>query len=885
MSTKKKLLLSAAGVGGGTTTDVDDVFATNLWVGNSGSQNIDNGIALTDGIGGGTSTEFNASDYLSKSFSSNGLASSSKTFTFSAWIYWTGSKSQGIFSHPTFSIATIAPANVLTVSGFSDSYGTILGYSTTNAINKNQWLHLLVSIDMSDASKRHVYLNDASLAGSFSTYTNTNIGFGVAGASYISSNSATWEGKLAHIYFDTTYRDFSVTSNRRTFIAADGGSTSYSTLSALNPPIYFPMTTEYAVGKNLGTVGDYTVNGSPTIVTSGTEIQSNYGQGGLVWTKQRTSGSNEHHWLSDTERTAQHTLSTNLDSGQIGQVNNAPTLNSSGYQLHNWIYNNDNNEDYVGWTFRKAPKFFDIVTWTGNGTENRQISHNLGSVPGMILVKGYSLTEDWNIYHRSTGTSKYIQLNGTANAANVDTGAGGANLWFGTTPTSTHFTVDEHARVNGNGNQYIAYIFAHNNGDGEFGPDADQDIIKCGTYTGNNSTNGPTVNLGFEPQWLFIRHIDANGNSSFILDNMRGLYTDRADPTLSPNANNDEQASQDMVDLTSTGFQLKRANDNINGNGNNYIYVAIRRGPLATPTNANDVFGTSTRLAGTLNVRAVAGFPVDGYLRRNDINSSDSFQFGARLTGGAILTYDNSAEFDLSGSKWYEHQDGLFNGTGSGAAEDTDLYLMWKRAPGYFDQVCYDGNGSARTITHNLGVVPEMMWVKMRTGGSGRWVVYHKDLGNTKYAFLNEADAFGTFNAWNNTTPTSSVFSLSSWGDVNQSSQTFVAHLFATADGVSKVGSYTGNGSTSGPTVDCGFSGSPRFILIKKATGGTGSWAVFDHVRGIVAGNESQIYLNNNAAQQSATDQIDPTASGFQVVINSATLNSNGETYIFYAVA
>mgnify|MGYP003313484920 CR=1 FL=1 len=649
MSTKKKLFLSAAGsAGGAETTDVDDVFATNLWTGNAATQNIYNGIALTDGLGGGTSTEFNADDYLKKQFSSNGLASSSKTFTFSGWFYWTGSKSQGIFSHATFSIATIAPADVLTISGFSDSYATILAYSTTGAINKNQWNHLLVSMDMSDSSKRHVYLNDATVAGSFSPYSNTNIGFGVAGASYISSNSATWEGKLAHIFFDTTYRDFSVTSNRRTFIDADGASTSYSTLSALNPPIYFPMTTEYAVGKNLGTVGDYTVNGSPTIVTSGTEYQSNYGQGGLVWTKQRTSGSNEHHWLLDTERTAQHTLSTNLDSAQINQTNYAATFNSTGYQINNWASQNDNNENYVGWTFRKAPKFFDIVTWTGNGTENRQIAHNLGSAPGMILVKGYSLVEDWNIYHRSRGNAKYIQLNGTANeTAAVDTGPGSADLWFETDPTSTHFTIGDHNRVNKNGDTYVAYLFAHNSNDGDFGPDADQDIIKCGSYVGNNSTNGPTVNLGFEPQWLFIRHIDANGNSSFILDNERGLYTDRADPTLSPNANNDEQASQDMVDLTSTGFQLKRANDNINGNGNNYIYVAIRRGPLATPTNANNVFGTSTRLAGTLDVRAHAGFTVDGYLRRNDINSSDLFSMGARLTGGGV-SIDNSAEFDLS---------------------------------------------------------------------------------------------------------------------------------------------------------------------------------------------------------------------------------------------
>ena len=123
MATKKKLFLSTAGAGGGEGTDVDDVFATNVWTGNAGLQNIDNGIALADGIGGGTSTQWDGqNDYLDKSFSSNGLASSAKTFTFSVWFYWSGNVSQTIFSWVTLSVATIAPANVLSISGFSDSY-------------------------------------------------------------------------------------------------------------------------------------------------------------------------------------------------------------------------------------------------------------------------------------------------------------------------------------------------------------------------------------------------------------------------------------------------------------------------------------------------------------------------------------------------------------------------------------------------------------------------------------------------------------------------------------------------------------------------------------------------------------------------------------------
>ena len=161
--------------------------------------------------------------------------------------------------------------------------------------------------------------------------TNTNIGFGQAGTSKISSNSATWNGKLAHLFFDTTYRDFSVASNRRTFIDANGGSTSVSTLSALSPPIYFTMTTDYAVGKNLGTVGDYTVNGSPTIVTSGTEYLSNHGQGGLVWLKSRSNAFR--HFLFDTERGVTKNIYANEDYGENTVSNGLTAFNSNGFTL------------------------------------------------------------------------------------------------------------------------------------------------------------------------------------------------------------------------------------------------------------------------------------------------------------------------------------------------------------------------------------------------------------------------------------------------------------------------------------------------------------------------------------------------------------------------
>ena len=150
--------------------------------------------------------------------------------------------------------------------------------------------------------------------------------------------------------------------------------------------------------------------------------------------------------------------------------------------------------DYASWTWRKAPKYFDIVTYTGSGSA-KTVAHSLGSAPGMIIIKNRDVTDPWAVYHRANTAAPqtdYLVLNTTA--ATVDSAA----WWNDTAPTSSVFTVGTDHSVNANGENYVAYLFAHNDGDGGFGPDGDQDIIKCGSYTGNGSSSGLEIDLGFE---------------------------------------------------------------------------------------------------------------------------------------------------------------------------------------------------------------------------------------------------------------------------------------------------------------------------------------------------------------------------------------------------
>jgi hypothetical protein len=219
------------------------------------------------------------------------------------------------------------------------------------------------------------------------------------------------------------------------------------------------------------------------------------------------------------------------------------------------------------------------------------------------------------------------------------------------------------------------------------------------------------------------------------------------------------------------------------------------------------------------------------------------------------------------------------------------LAYAFQRRPGFFDVVCYTGNGVTRNINHNLGVVPEFYIIKQRSGGTSAtgWAT-----GGTVYPnatdyytpFLNSNQAsIQVANAWN--TPTTTTFGIGTafpnddtW---NKSNALYVAYLFATLAGVSKVGSYTGNGSSQ--TINCGFSGGARFVLIKR-TDSTGDWYVWDTARGIVSGNDPRLSLNTTAAEVTSDDSVDPDSSGFVVNQLSATnINVSSASYIFLAIA
>ena len=621
--------------------------------------------------------------------------------------------------------------------------------------------------------------------------------------------------------------------------------------------------------------------GSSFSVNNGIDLS---GEGGLVWIKNRGPNAANHAWY-DTVRGVRNYLMSNsmADQDTASSGSGLTAFNSNGFNIGSgWVDENNNGQKVVSWTFRKAEGFFDLMTWTGNGASNRAISHNLGSVPGMIIVKRYAGgNENWAVWHRDihSGSSKviYLDQNGAKTTSN--------SVFSQTNPTSTDFYVGNHPLSNNNGDSYVAWVFAHNNNDGEFGPDSDQDIIKCGSYYGNGSTNGPSINLGFEPQWLMVKRAGGAGDWQ-LHDSMRGQPIGQTYPNMSANSSSQEITDSNRLDFTSTGFKIVTGNNNYNGAGTDYIYMAIRRGPLAEPESATDVFAVQDgRGADKL---FTAGFPVDTLIVGDD--TGDNWQVKDRLRGQKDLHTNSTASESNNTFYHFDDNTGIVKSDGTGSAIAQLTGYMWKRAPGFFDVAHYFGNAqaSAITVNHNLGVVPEMMWCKKR-GATGDWMVYHKDLngGTNPHTYrmrLNSTGGEGVGSGVWNAAPTATQFSVGTDSDVNADANIgFITYLFATVAGISKVGSYTGDGN-AGRVIDCGFSNGARFVLARSYTHAD-NWFVFDSERGIVAGNDPYLRLNTTDAEITNADLIDVHSSGFIVNNANGELNDTGRSYIFYAIA
>lgn len=618
----------------------------------------------------------------------------------------------------------------------------------------------------------------------------------------------------------------------------------------------------------------YTGNGSTQTITNNIDLSS---KGGMTWLKGRSLA--QDNCLFDTTRGALDVLYSNRTDQALSFANSLTSFSTTGFSIGSQAKVNTSASTFASWTFREQSKFFDIVTWTGTGA-NRTISHALGSIPGCIMVKRTDATGAWQIYHRSLANTEYLVLNTTAAKATD------ATLWNSTTPTSTAFSLGTNVTVNASGGTYVAYIFAHNAGG--FGQAGTDNAISCGSYVKDGSGNA-TVTLGYEPQWIIAKPSSTTGRW-YMYDTMRGMSMTYG-ALLSADVANAE-SSYLVFNPTATGFNDVMGSDP----GETYVYIAIRRGPMRVPTDGTSVFIPVTQTIANPNT-ATTNFPVDLLVSgvTNPPGSENRYFSdrlrGTQLTAGRVL-YSN---LDASEGSTSPYGYGIDSNTTisdkllgpyAGQTGKNGIYWNFRRAPSFFDEICYTGTGSDVILSHNLTVAPELILSKRRSGASQTWYVTTKYTA-TDYLYLNlnttaAASTVGYSSSDVQTAqPTSTQITFGQY--YNTSGATYVAYLFATCPGVSKVGTYTGTATTK--QINCGFTSGARFILIKR-TDSTGDWYVWDSARGIIAGNDPYMLWNTSDAEVTGTDYVDVYAAGFELSSTApAALNANGGTYLFLAIA
>jgi hypothetical protein len=302
----------------------------------------------------------------------------------------------------------------------------------------------------------------------------------------------------------------------------------------------------------------------------------------LVWIKIRDTTS--HHVLTDSVRgvsTQLFSSLTNVETTESGK--GVTSFDSDGFTLGTELSvtgsSNNGSYTYAAWNWKaggtavsntagtitsqvsaNTAAGFSIVSYTGSGA-NATVGHGLSSAPSMIIAKRRDTSENWPVYHTSTGSSQYAYLDHTQ-AFSVATSA-----WQGVDPTSSVFSIGTSLTVNSSGGTYIAYCFANT------------DTTKTGSYTGNGSADGPFIYTGFRPAWIMIKRTDGAGGWN-IHDNTRNAYNPEDLLIRADTSSAETTGGATQHDFTSNGFKLRTTNTDMNASGGSYIYLAFAESPF-----------------------------------------------------------------------------------------------------------------------------------------------------------------------------------------------------------------------------------------------------------------------------------------------------------------
>lgn len=295
-----------------------------------------------------------------------------------------------------------------------------------------------------------------------------------------------------------------------------------------------------------------------------------------------------------------------------------------------------------------------------------------------------------------------------------------------------------------------------------------------------------------------------------------------------------------------------------------------------------------TGTAATLGVTGVGFQPDLAWIKSRSAATNHNLFDSTRGVQKGLQTSSTAAEYSDAATLTSFDADGFSlgaDGSSRGVNANAATYVSWCWKKGVtpgFDIVSDQGTGSAHSINHSLGVAPHFIVRKNRDTAGLNWLVYHRSLGGTKNLKLNTTEAQDTNVVfWNNTDPNGSTFTVGTNGAVNENTKNFITYLWVSVDGFSLFSSYTGNGSSDGPMVPCGFR--PELVIIKRVDASY-TWVIHDAARVPFNVNNKQVYPPYTSAEQTGGD-IDILACGFKVRVAELEVNTSGGTYIFMAWA
>jgi len=330
----------------------------------------------------------------------------------------------------------------------------------------------------------------------------------------------------------------------------------YTTID--NPELYFQCKIFTGTGSSLA----LTLDGD-------TDMQPD-----LVWVKARTSGVyTNNHGLFDAVRGVGKAVESNRNVAEQNAPEGVTAFGSDGFTLGTDGTWNESSLTAVAWCWKEsATAGFDIVTYTGNGTDDTDISHNLSATPKMIMVKNRDAADDWQVYHGANTSSPetdYLVLNET------DATADAADRWSDEAPTSSVFTLGDADEVNTDTEDYIAYCFAEKQG-----------FSKFGSYAGNANANGVFIYTGFKPAFFICKRADATVvNSWNIFDNKRNTFNE-TNCFVEADTSDAEDCASGGIDFLSNGIKIRTASARFNQSSSTYIYIAFAEAPFV---NSNGV--------------------------------------------------------------------------------------------------------------------------------------------------------------------------------------------------------------------------------------------------------------------------------------------------------